>query len=76
MTLCALIDFGVFARDAFDQVLPRHPVETICDLVFAWHEQWVPPDQRDADLDGREPAVPGKDDAADGTRHAAAFEYK
>ncbi len=42
--------------------------------MFAGREQRVTPVERDADLDGREPAVPAKDNAADGTRHAAAFE--
>jgi hypothetical protein len=52
MTLPALIDFGVFARDAFDQAFPFHPFETICDLVGVGDEQRIPTDQRDPDLDG------------------------
>jgi hypothetical protein len=52
MTLPPLIDFGVFVGDAFDQALPRHPVQAIADLIFSRHEQRVPPDQCDADLDG------------------------
>jgi hypothetical protein len=52
MTLFQLVDFGVFVGDAFDEPLFFHEVEAVLHMVGIRDEQWITPDQRDADLDG------------------------
>jgi len=76
MPLFELVDFRWLLDDALNQSFLSHEIEAVLDLVRVRDEQWVTFDERDADLDGREPAVPGEDNAADATRHAAAFEYE
>jgi hypothetical protein len=72
----ALVNFGVFELDAFDQALPFHEFEAIGDLVSVWHEQRITAAQRNADLNAGETTRPIEHDPANCAGHAALFEYK